>query len=292
MSKFFKTMAVAAVFALASVSAVYAGGAVEIPSIPVEAGVSITSATITGIWPKNVLPGTVVTVEGSGFGTRPAAIQVGNLQVNAVVGWEDEAVFFRVPDSGVQANSRVVIGNAASEDVLNPAPAGSITVRFQIDTTGVTAEGLRDSMRPLLQPDSMTFVPPMYVKGEWIKSQNGHGNREASWDGGSRYRMVQISETVWIAESVFTPDNLATFQFPNRPQMRPMKFAFEDGNFTRNVVEFESDWAAALKLGFASADYLTTLHSDPGLYLSTDVNENPWWNRQLGVILAQYPVPR
>lgn len=271
------------------VAGTWAAGRVEENALAAQAGAAPSGAVIEKVNPINVLPGTLVSVEGSGFGTVPRAIKVGNQTISTFLGWEDTAVFFRLP-AAVSDGDVVQIGNAVAPDGFKPAPAGSITVQFTIDTSKVDTTSFNADQRAKLT-GPLTFQRPLFVKGEWIKTNaNSWGNREASWDGGSKYRMVQAKDPkFWIAEAVFTPANIDTFKLPSGAP-RVMKFAFEDGNDTqRNLVEFESDWAFALKKGWATTDLHTTIHSDPGIELRTTYQ---LYNRDANKIYAVFPVAR
>ncbi len=253
-------------------------------TVKAQAGAVPAGAQIEKVNPLNVLPGTLVSVEGSGFGTVPRAIKVGGQTIDTFLGWEDTAIFFRLP-AAVNEGDRVVIGSASAPDAFKPAPEGSIRVQWTIDVSRVNDSALTPEQKAKLT-GQLRFTAPLYLKGEWIKTNAAsYGNREAAWDGGSRYRMVNASGNFWIAEAVFTPQNLATFRLPNgRP--RPMKFAFEDAVLDRNLVEFESDWAFALKKQFAATDLLTTIHSDPAIELRTDFQ---WYNNNDKILYAPFP---
>lgn len=269
---------------LAMASMVFAAGKVEERTVRAQAGAVPASAQIEKVNPLNVVPGTLISVEGSGFGTTPRPIKVGNQTIDTFLGWEDTAIFFRIP-AAVQAGDRVVVGSASAPEAFIPAPEGSIRVQWTIDVSKVTDAALSAEQKAKLT-GPLRFTPPLFVKGEWIKTNaSTYGNREAAWDGGSRYRMVNASANYWIAEAVFTPQNLATFRLPNgRP--RPMKFAFEDGDLRRNLVEFESDWAFALKKQFANTDLFTSIHSDPAIELTTEFQ---WYSKDDKKIYAPFP---
>lgn len=262
----------------------WARAKVEERTLQAQPGNVPAGAQIEKVNPLNVVPGTLIAVEGSGFGNTPRAIRVGNQTITTFIGWEDTAIFFRIPQAP-QPGDRVIVGSATSPFPLQPAPEGSIRVQWTIDVSRVTDAALKPEERARLT-GPLTFTPPLYIKGEWIKTNAAsYGNREAAWDGGSRYRMVNASGTFWIAEAVFTPQNLATFRLPNgRP--RPMKFAFEDGNLTRNLIEFESDWAYALKKQFAATDLFESIHSDPAIELTTEFR---WFSREDNKIYAPFP---
>gem|GEM_PF-5283350 len=280
-----KIKGIALVLAMLSLAGfVYGKGDVEERTVTAAAGAVPAGAEIEKVNPINVLPGTLVSVEGTGFGTAPRAIKVGGQTINTFLGWEDTAIFFRIP-AAVQAGDRVQIGSATAPEAFKPAPEGSLTVQFTIDVSKVNDQSF-DAAQKAKLAGPILFARPLYVKGEWIKVNAATwGNREASWDGGSRYRMVNASATYWIAEAVFTPQNLATFRLPNgRP--RPMKFAFEDGDLTRNLVEFESDFAFALKKSFAATDTFASIHTDPALELSATF---AWYSAEKKKIYAPYP---
>lgn len=296
-----KIIATAIAFAFVSVSAF----AVTVDAKIAAGSAKITKAEILAVGPLNVLPGTLVTVEGTGFGTTPTAIKVGSITVDKFVGWEDTAIFFLAP-AGIKAGDVVTVGNATANKAdygFMPADADSVTVQWVIDSTGATFTGLSASLKSQLstivstkdvvQVNKLTdkklgnpaFTGPMWVKGQWIKKGTDFGKFEASWDGGSRIRMVNLPGTTkWVAEAVFTPANVGSFLTPQK-KPKPMLFAFEDGNYARNTSEFESDWAMGVKKDMAKAtkekNLSLTQLSDPSVYLAvTSKDIKPEFNRR------------
>jgi hypothetical protein len=118
---------------------------------------------------------------------------------------------FRIPASAVADGALVEVGDSISEQELLAAPAGSVTVQFQVDTAKVgaaTSTALRDLIRVATTncTTHRIFTAPMHFKGEWYKSGEYFGNREAAWDGGSKVRMVQAENLdVWLGETVTQP---------------------------------------------------------------------------------------
>jgi hypothetical protein len=280
---------------LIAATAVFAGGKVEERALEGSASVDLSNAEIIKIYPLNVLPNTLVAVEGEGFGSTPGVITVNGVTISTFVGWDDEAIHFRIPASAVADGALIEVGDSISEQELLEAPAGSVTVQFQVDTAKVaaaTTTALREDQVARLVNNPPIFTAPLHFKGEWYKSGEYFGNREAAWDGGSKVRMVQAKNLdVWIGETVMTAENVESFLLPRRTdRYRPVKFAFEDGNDEeRNLVEFESDWAFVLKKDFALTDTFSTVHSDPAFNPST--TDNDWYNAEDNTIYAAYPVP-
>jgi len=289
-----KTIAILA-FLVMTTAVVFAGGKVEENAIQGSPSVNLSNAEIIKIYPLNVMPNTLVAVEGEGFGNTPGVIKVNGVTISTFTGWDDEAIHFRIPANAVANGALIEVGSSISEQELMVAPAGTITVQFQVNTSKVAA-GLANALRPdqisRLAVNPPVFTPPLHFKGEWYKSGEFFGNREAAWDGGSKVRMVVAKDGVtWVGESTLTPDNVASFLLPRQTdRYRPVKFAFEDGNDDeRNLVEFESDWAFVLKKDFAMTDDFTTINSDPAF--NPSIKDNKRYVADDKTIYVAYPVP-
>lgn len=265
----------------------FAEGVAEDPVvIKGSASVDLTSAEITRISPLVVLPGTLVGVEGSGFGTKAGVVKIGNLTITDFLGWEDGAVFFRIPSEGLTGPSELQLGTAYSEDVLTPAPAGSITIRWTVDLPKLNAVVAKDWKGVYNAPALPKFDPPLYVKGEWVKSGEIYGySAIGSWDGGSRVRMLKDkSGTKWFAEIVLNPSSIESYG------NKVMKFAFEDNNVdNRDLSAYESDYTFILKKDWAKTDQFPTINSDPGV---TPSPKDKLFDAKTNTINSVYPVAK
>lgn len=261
------------------------------PSIKGSASVNLAKAEIEKVNPLNVLPGTLVVIEGFDFGTTPGVIKVGTTTIDTFLGWEDTAIFFRAPaDIG---NGGVTVGSSTGEFRLKSANAAdSVTVYFAVDTSKPNLNEMSADQKSTLNNKVPAFTGPLFVKGEWKKtSEEEWGNKDAVWDGGSKYRMLKVSGTTWIAEAVFTGENVDTFRNKRNPNVIPgAKFAFEDSNMDRNLVEFESDWAFVLKRSFQKTSGATG--NDPVAYLTTSGNKSGWYDSGRKRIVAAFPVSK
>jgi hypothetical protein len=203
---------------LIAATAVFAGGKVEERAIAGSAAVDLSNAEIIKIYPLNVMENTLVAVEGEGFGDTAGTIKVNGVTISTFVGWDDNAIHFRIPASAVADGALVEVGDSISEQELMAAPAGSVIVQFQVDTSKVGAavsNALRPDQIQRLTANPPLFTPPMHFKGEWYKSGEYFGNREAAWDGGSKVRMVQAENLdIWLGETVLSLRTSSLFFFP------------------------------------------------------------------------------
>lgn len=283
--KLVKVLSLALAFTFAG-TALFAEGKAEDPSpIKGSAAVEIAGAEITKVSPLNVLPGTLVSIEGVGFGAKAGSIKIGATEITEFLAWEDTCIFFRVPKSGISSASEIRVGNAYAEDTLKPAPAGSLTVMWTVDLAALDKVVSAEWKTVYNAPAKPVFTAPMYVKGEWVKNSENYGSASSSWDGGSKVRMLKDkSGSKWYAEAVFTPDNIASFG------VKAMKFAFEDGNNEeRDLVPYESNISFILKKDWAKTDFFTTVNSDPALSPST---KDKLYNKDTNTIYASYPVKK
>ncbi len=252
-------------------------------------GVNLSAAVIATVKPLIVQKDTLVVIEGEGFGKVAGKVQVGTMVIDRFLSWDDTAIHFRLPNA-VGADSYVKVGTSVSESALQPAPEGSIKVVFVVDTSKVSTDGLSTSQVAKLTSKEVakTFMPPLYFKGSFSHADGSFGFKDDMWGGGSKWRMLNTGGTMWITELVFTPEAVETFKNKNNPLIIPgVKFAFEDANLERNVLEFESDFAAALKKSFQKQSGATG--NDPIAYLVTSGKKSSWydgWNKR---VVAEYP---
>jgi hypothetical protein len=143
---------------LIAATAVFAGGKVEERALEGSASVDLSNAEIIKIYPLNVLPNTLVAVEGEGFGSTPGVITVNGVTISTFVGWDDEAIHFRIPASAVADGALIEVGDSISEQELLEAPAGSVTVQFQVDTAKVAA-ATTTALRKIKWHDWLTTHP-------------------------------------------------------------------------------------------------------------------------------------
>ena len=222
------------------------------------ADADLSAAEIHALYPLTVLPGTLVSVKGSGFGDFPGLIYLNGEGLDQFFGWDDSTIWFRVPGE-TDEYIEVQVGRSVADDRLSLAPDGSVTLCWTVDASAVQ-EFADDNYDDY----GLDFAPewqyPLYVKGQWIKSAGNFGMKSDSWDTGSRTIMWNKPDSnLWISETVFTPENQESFL----PRM--MLFAFEDGNnATRNLSTFESDIAYILKREWASKDPHANVLTDPG----------------------------
>lgn len=280
-----KSAVLGVLLALIAVSLGAAGKAEDPPSLRGNGSVTIPGAEITKISPLNVLPGTLVSVEGSGFGSVPGSVRIGSLEIRDFLGWEDECVFFRIPKSGLPGPSELKIGNAYAEDLLRPAPPGSLTVMWTVDVAALQAKADAEWQGVYNAPSRPTFTAPLYLKGQWTKSGEHYGTASTGWDTGSKVRMLKDrSGQKWYAELVLTPDNIASFG------VKAMLFAFEDGNnLQRDLVPYESNIMFILKKDWAKTDYFTSVNSDPALRPGPG---DKLYNKETNTIYITYPVKK
>lgn len=283
--KFAKILTLSLAFSLAGVSLFAAGKAEDPAVIKGSSAVEIAAAEITKVSPLNVLPGTLVSIEGLGFGNKAGSIRVGSAEITEFLSWEDTCIFFRVPKGGISGPSEIRVGNAYAEDTLKPAPTGSLTVMWTVDLAALQKVVDAEWKTVYNAPAKPVFTSPMFVKGEWVKNGENYGSASSSWDGGSKVRMLRDkSGSKWFAEVVFTPDNISSFG------VKAMKFAFEDGNNEeRDLVPYESNIMFILKKDWAKTDFFTTVNSDPALSPSA---KDKLYNKDANTIFVSYPVQK
>jgi hypothetical protein len=246
-------------FILAAVLIIASCASVDKPSLKAVADADLSASEIYGLYPLNVLPGTMVSVRGEGFGDIPGPISVGGVVVEKFFGWDDTTIWFAVPEE-MPDEAEVIVGNSVSEQFLYYAPEDSLTLRVVVDADAVQL--IADTM---YEDYGLTEAPfwtyPLFMKGQWIKSGEAFGMKSGSWDTGSKTIMWNRPGTnIWILETVFTPENVDSF----KPGI--MLFAFEDGNDEeRNLSPYESDTSFILKKEWAMADEWTDVSSDPGV---------------------------
>lgn len=272
-----------ALFAAVSLpGALFAGGAYEDPvAIRTNQRLELTGAQITRIHPLAVRPGTLVSIEGQGFGTQAGPVQIGDTVLTEVLAWEPECIFFRVPSGGLSGPVEVRVGDTYSTDLLRPAPEGSITVTWVVQMSELTRRlpGLMQTYRVRTAP---RLAPPLWIKGEWLKGSENFGHASPLWDGGSRVRMMRDRRgQKWVAELVLTPEAQSSFG------VKAAKFAFEDNDLeTRNLGPYESDLMFLLKKDWAVSDRFTNVSSDPAFVPNnTDVD----YKADTRTILLVYP---
>lgn len=282
-------------------AAVAVSASAQVPADPAtitgKDGVALSAAVINTVKPLIVSPGTLVVIEGEGFGKAAGKIQVGTQIIDKFLSWDDTYIHFRVP-AAVGKDSYVKVGSAVSESALQPAPEGSIKVIFVVDTSKVTADGLSASLASKLTTKDVAklFVPPLYFKGSFNHADGSFGFKDDMWGGGAKWRMLNAGGTVWVTEAIFTPEAVKTFLNPNNPLIKPMvKFAFEDGNLERNIGEFESDFAMSLKKSFQKQSGSTG--NDPVVYLLTEGPKSSWFSKKgffggYDAVIAAYPVAK
>ena len=264
------------------------------PILAVE-GVDLATASITTINPLIVAPGTLVVIEGTGFGTMAGKIQVGTNNVDTFLTWEDTFIHFRIP-STIEKDSHVKVGNAFSNSALQPAPVGTIKLIIVVDTSKVAIDGLTITQVSRLTTTDIPslFKPPLYFKGGFSHTEGTFGFKDDMWGMGAKWRMYNPSGTIWMTECLFTSDAIASFRNVNNPLIIPgVKFCFDDENLERNILEFESDFAAALKKSFQKQSGATG--NDPVAYLVTSGKKSSWSIPkgilgELDAVIAAYPV--
>jgi hypothetical protein len=245
------------------------------------AEVDLSGAEVYGLYPLNVLPGTLVSIKGEGFGSEPGLIYLNGVGLDEFYGWDDATIWFRVPEE-VEEQIEVQVGTSIAEDYLYLAPEGSITLKWVVDADGV--QELSDSV---YEEYGLDFAPawsyPLYVKGQWVKSGDAFGAKSAGWDTGSRTIMWNQPESnIWISETVFTPENQDSF----KPGI--MLFAFEDGdNETRNLSPYESDIAFIIKNQWALADSFGDVSSDPGVRVGAN---SGLYDEKSNTVVLNFPV--
>lgn len=231
-----------------------------------------------------MLPGTVVAAEGNGFGEKPGIIVVGETNITEIVHWQNDVVFFRIPETGLLDRGRVEINGIVATDTLRPAPEGAIRVRWKITQAGFDNMVETQWKKVYNAPSKPELRGALYLKGEWVKAGEYSGNYEPRWDGGPKVRMLwDEKEMAWTSEMVFTPDNRASFSG------RMIKFAFDDDNKSqRNLSAYESNIAFMLKSDWAKTDLFPTSYANPAFQLSF---YHPYFNTEKDEIQLYYPLP-
>lgn len=241
----------------------------------------LSAAEVYGMYPLNVLPGTMVSIKGEGFGDVPGLIYLNGQPVNEFFGWDDSTIWFRVPEEPAD-QIEVQVGTSIAEDFLYLAPEGSLTVRWTVDAAAVQefADANYGDFGLDFAPE---WMEPLYLKGQWVKSGESFGAKSAGWDTGSKTIMWNMPETnTWISETVFTPENQDSF----KPGV--MLFAFEDGDDeTRNLSAFESDMAFILKQEWAAADPYGDVSSDPAVRIG---DSSQFYDEKTNTIELTFPV--
>lgn len=241
---------------------------------------NVGTAEISSVYPRNVMPGTLVSISGVGFGPDAGVVYINGQGFNEFYHWSDEAIFFPFP--AIEGEEfEIQVGFSIAEEFIYRAPEGSITVEWVVDAAAVeeiaNASYVDDGLSA-----APGWTPPLYIKGQWLKSGPGFGNKSGGWDNGSRTVMLNLPGTsLWVSETVFTPENMDSF----KPGI--MLFAFEDGdNETRNLSPFESDIAFVLKRAWAQTDPFNDVSSDPGVRIS---DTNPLYDAESGRITVTFP---
>jgi hypothetical protein len=245
----------------------YAGGGVEassnirVPEVPGE----ITSATITAVTPPQVLPETLVLVEGSGFGTVPAPISIGGTTITEFVSWSDGEIWLKIPETGISGSAPLILGNASSPQEIKSAGNGAITVKFVVNVGAFSKDITKILAENSVEISSTgNFQPPLYLKGEFVKAGPDFGERHPTWDGGTKIKMYQTpGGDQWFVELVLTRENLASFRGLS------MEFGIEDGGGQRSASQFESNFAAALNRTWAAKDEFPASVEYPTIYPSS-----------------------
>jgi hypothetical protein len=262
----------------------FAGGTPEAssniraPETPPE----ITNASITSVNPPVVRPGTLLRIAGSGFGSTPAPVSIGNLILSDFVSWTDNEVWLKIPETGVSGTHPVLIGNAVSPREIQSAGSGSITLKFVVDV-GTFSKNMRKILTDNEVNISSTgsFSSPLFLKGEFVKSGPDYGQRHPTWDNGSRIPMYQTPNgDVWMAELVLDQTALNTFQGLS------MEFGVEDRGDSGTVSDFESNFAATVNRAWAAMDNFPASMEYPTVYPST---EAPSYNAETGVLILSFP---
>lgn len=238
-----------------------------VPTLTADPKADLSTARIDTIYPLTLMPGTLVSVSGSGFGTVPGIVKIGDLKITRFLGWSDGQIWFRLPGP-IAPGAPMEIGKDMSKIGLNPAPKGSFRLIWYVDLKAAQKH-INTMYKEYGLDTPATFKPPLHIKGQWKKSGSEFGNMEAGWDGGSRLLMFNIPKSsIWISECVFTPDNVKSFD------EQLLLFAFEDGDSgTRNLSSFESDAAFILKKHWAQNDPYGEVDSDPGVRIADIVKQ-------------------
>ncbi len=235
--------------------------------------IDLASARISSVYPQVVAPGLLVSISGRGFGETPGKIQVGDIVVDQFVSWDAKTIWFRMPE-GVKDGDKIKVGDVVS-DPIRLAPAGSVKVVWRVNLDKAQATVKANAVR-YKAPAATALQPPLFIKGQWIKSGPKAGNFEAAWDGGNRVPMCleEPGTNIWVSEYLFTPANISTL-----PGTKTIHFALEDNNLKdRRLTMFESDAAFIIKKEWATD--IAPGESDPSVKI--DLNA--------GVINVNYGV--
>lgn len=240
--------------------------------------VDLSSAEIYGVAPTVVLPGTLMSVTGTGFGVDAGIVNIGGVDVTTYLAWEDDVIWFKVPE-GISDDAEVQVGYEIAESFITTAPEGSITVEWKLDATAIQ-EMFNQSYTMYGLDSAPPWTAPFHIKGQWSKSEGTYGLKDDGWDGGSRQRMYNFPGTeTWIMEAVFTPEAITSFAKSN------MNFAVEDGEDEfRNLSSYESDFSYMIKKAWAGA---LGFSNDPAVKIS---EENTDFNTETRTIKLQFPV--
>lgn len=242
-----------------------------------------------------VAPGTLVVVEGTGFGQVASVVRLGNLEIENFLSWQDTFFHYRLPEA-IPVDTYVEQGSVKSPVPLQPAPEGTIKLIVVVDSSKVTVDGLSATLQAKLTTTDVAalFKPPLYFKGGFHHSEGTFGYKDDMWGGGAKWRMYNPRGTLWVTECLFTPEAIKTYLNPNNYLIKPMvKFAFEDGNLERNIGEFESDFAFTLRKSFQKNTGATG--NDPIAYLQTTGKKSGWAMPKdlfgpTEAVVAAYPV--
>jgi len=243
-----------------------------------DSAVDLSAAEIYSVSPTVVLPGTLMSITGAGFGEDAGIINIGGVDVTTFLGWEDDVIWFRVPE-GIADDAEIQVGYEYAEPYITTAPEGSITVKWIIDAAA-TQEMVNVKYTQYKLDKAPKWVAPLHIKGQWSKSEGTYGLKDDGWDGGSRQLMYNIPGTdTWITEAVFTPEAMNSFAKTS------MKFAVEDGDDEfRNLSSFESDFAYIIKSRWAGE---LGLSGDPAFKID---EENKNFDPETRTITVKYPI--
>ncbi len=242
-----------------------------------DSAVDLSSAEIYGVNPTVVLPGTLMSITGAGFGVDAGIINIGGIDVTTYLDWQDEVIWFRVPE-GMADDAEIQVGYEIAESFITKAPADSITVEWTVDAAA-TQEMVNVRYTQFELDEAPKWMAPLHVKGQWSKSEGTYGLQDEGWDGGSRMIMYNVPNTdTWVLESVYSPEAFESFG------SSAMAFAIEDGDDEfRNLSSFESDFAFILKKKWASS---LGLSNDPAVKIN---EEHRAFDPETRTIKMKYP---
>ena len=228
--------------------------------IPAVEGIELTDVEIDYFYPQVVKEGTLVQISGSNFDYVPAEFKVGETVIDEFLYWEDEMIFFRVPE-GVESGSSITVGDETTEETIEVVSEDCLEVTFVVDDEKAN-EYTNENYEEYDLEDPRQIEPPLFIKGQWTKFGEDAGNFSPDWDGGERVQMFNNANDEWIIEIVFTSNNLETYED------ELMRFALEDTNEEdRTLSSWESDAANMIKLNWAANDPFTDIDSDPAVNL-------------------------